>query len=348
MARNQAIFANTHDLQLYNCIKTSAQGMHSCEKSGWIFSSAHLPMIDSKALETLQEAVTEGVNEQYHLHLPAIVFNNDVIRIQMRGDFQLELKAEDALRMWALQHLSNNEEKSAPVIQVPYAKEWMEKSVFAQNGDKGEEADAEAAGNSSSRAGTQEGGGGSPTSTSASDSVFIRVLENTDLNKKPWDWTFSTEYCGTVASGAGENVPLSVMGLRQRTNATLKCRRTSRSGIDYNLLRNRSDPILFYDEGVLYTDDLEDCGEVRVDAKLRVMPSCWFLLLRMFLRVDHVTIRLVESRYFHKFGDSVVAVDVTVKACSLAAPLPAEGASDAKVQDSNRNPSPGPPCVIFP
>ena len=325
MARNQAVFANDHDLDLHNCIKTSAQGVHSCERSGWIFSSAHLPMIDSKALETLQEAVTDGVHEQYHHFLPSIVFNNDVMRIQMRDDFQLELRAEDALRLWALQHFPNNEEKSAPIIQVPYAKEWMEKSLFAQNGTNREEIDAEAASNSSSRTGSGQGGGGSsPSSTATSDSVFIRVVENTDLDKKPWDWTFSTEYCGTVARGAGESVPLSVMGLRQRTNVTLKCRRTSRSGIDYNLLRNRTDPILFYDEGVLYTDDLEDCGEVRVDAKLRVMPSCWFLLLRMFLRVDHVTIRLVESRYFHKFGDDIVAVDVAVKACSLAAPLPAE------------------------
>ena len=78
MARSQAVFASDHDLNLHNCIKTSAEGVHSCERSGWVFSSAHVPMIDSKALDMLQEVVAEGVGEQYQLHLPAIVFNNDV------------------------------------------------------------------------------------------------------------------------------------------------------------------------------------------------------------------------------------------------------------------------------
>jgi hypothetical protein len=349
MARSQAVFASDHDLNLHNCIKTSAEGVHSCERSGWVFSSAHVPMIDSKALDMLQEVVAEGVGEQYQLHLPAIVFNNDVMRVQMGDAFRLELRAEDALRLWASQHLPNNERDSAPVIQVPYAKEWIEKSLFAQNRNNMEHRDAEAASSSSSSSSGSFPGAedDSLSSTSASNSVFTRVVENTNVDLKPWDWTFSTEYCGTVAHGAGDSVPLSVMGLRQRTDANLRFRRTSRSGVDYTLLRNRTDPILFYDEGVLYTDDLEDCGEAQVDAKVRVMPSCWFLLLRMFVRVDHVTIRLVESRYFHKFGDSTVALDLTVKACSLTPPA-AEESPVAAVAAPARAAASGPPVHDIP
>ena len=347
MARSQAVFASDHDLNLHDCIKTSAEGVNRCVRSGWNFSSAHLPMIDSKALDTLQETVSDGVSEQYQLHLPSIVFNNDVMKVEMGEAFRLELKAEDALRLWASQHLPNNEEKSAPVIQVPYAREWMEKSLFAQHGNMTEDSGASEAVSTSSSSSSGEGGGEiSPESTSASDSVFVRVAENTDLDKKPWDWTFSTEYCGTVTHRGLESSPLSVMGLRQRTDASLRCRSTSRSGIDMDLLRNRTDPILFYDEGVLYTDDLEDCGEVEVDAKLRVMPSCWFLLLRMFVRVDHVTIRMVESRYFHKFGTSTVALDVAFKACSLSAP----GAAGAVTPEGGAGaaPVPGPPIQDIP
>ena len=36
----------------------------------------------------------------------------------------------------------------------------------------------------------------------------------------------------------------------------------SSSGVDYDMLRQRDAPILFFDEIVLYQDDLEDCGEV--------------------------------------------------------------------------------------
>ena len=32
--------------------------------------------------------------------------------------------------------------------------------------------------------------------------------------------------------------------------------------------------------------------------QVRVMPKCWFILLRFWLRVDHTLVRLRETRYF--------------------------------------------------
>ncbi len=37
------------------------------------------------------------------------------------------------------------------------------------------------------------------------------------------------------------------------------------------------------------------------EAKLRVMPACWFLLSKFYLRVDGVLTRCRETRLFHKF-----------------------------------------------
>jgi hypothetical protein len=48
---------------------------------------------------------------------------------------------------------------------------------------------------------------------------------------------------------------------------------------------------------------LEDCGDVVFEAKLRVMPSCWFLLAKHYVRVDNVLALCREVRYFHKFID---------------------------------------------
>ncbi|KAG2243422.1 hypothetical protein Bca52824_094736 [Brassica carinata] len=42
--------------------------------------------------------------------------------------------------------------------------------------------------------------------------------------------------------------------------------------------------------------------ECRFTVKVRVMPSSWFLLLRFWLRVDGVLMRLRETRMHYVFG----------------------------------------------
>jgi hypothetical protein len=49
------------------------------------------------------------------------------------------------------------------------------------------------------------------------------------------------------------------------------------------------------------------------------MPQCWFLLLRMFLRVDGVLVRIRECRYYHAFGAADVHLEVQWKECALTA-----------------------------
>ena len=52
----------------------------------------------------------------------------------------------------------------------------------------------------------------------------------------------------------------------------------------------------------LYDDELHDFGDMSLSVKLRVMPTCWFALLRCWVRVDSVGLRAVETRFFCKFG----------------------------------------------
>lgn len=70
----------------------------------------------------------------------------------------------------------------------------------------------------------------------------------------------------------------------------------------YPLLQAR-DPILFYDDVELYASDLDDSGAAQMSVKVRVMPTCWFALLRFWLRVDDVVLRLRETRVFCAFKD---------------------------------------------
>lgn len=67
--------------------------------------------------------------------------------------------------------------------------------------------------------------------------------------------------------------------------------------IDRGLLMER-DPILFYEELPLYESDLDDNGVCALTVKLRVMPRCWLVLLRLWVRVDGSMVRLRETRLF--------------------------------------------------
>lgn len=63
----------------------------------------------------------------------------------------------------------------------------------------------------------------------------------------PYDWTFSTAYCGTLCNG----VPAEDTSER----------------LDIELLK-RQEPILFYDEVILFEDELADNGSSQLSVKL--------------------------------------------------------------------------------
>lgn len=93
---------------------------------------------------------------------------------------------------------------------------------------------------------------------------------------KPYDWTYSTNYKGTVCNGtfvpSDKEIPVA------------------------RLLRQ--DPILFYDESVLFEDELGDNGITMLLTKIRVMHTCLLLLCRLFMRVDDVAFRVRDTRVF--------------------------------------------------
>ncbi|GIL82295.1 hypothetical protein Vretimale_7260 [Volvox reticuliferus] len=100
--------------------------------------------------------------------------------------------------------------------------------------------------------------------------------------------------------------------------------------IDRGLLMER-DPILFYSEVPLYESDLDDNGVCSLTVKLRVMPRCWLVLLRLWIRVDGSLVRLRETRLFcrHDKPDKRLEVLQEVKHCEgTFAELRSRGAPD--------------------
>ena len=78
----------------------------------------------------------------------------------------------------------------------------------------------------------------------------------------------------------------------------------------------QDNPIIHYGEVILFEDELGDKGFSSLNVRFRVMNDCFFLLLRSYTRVDHVTVRILDTRLFHEFGSDRIIRDFTHKESS--------------------------------
>jgi len=133
------------------------------------------------------------------------------------------------------------------------------------------------------------------------DTALFGTIKAQDSN---YDWTYGTLYAGSVTGG-------DPSGGDPTARVELAPQEGGEGGIDMGMLQ-RPDPILFFEELVLFEDDLADNGACTLSVKLRVMPTCWFVLMRMHLRVDSVLVKVVDTRFFHAFGAANVVREVKV------------------------------------
>lgn len=76
--------------------------------------------------------------------------------------------------------------------------------------------------------------------------------------------------------------------------------------------------IMFFDEVLLFEDELHDHGVSMISGKIRVMPTSFFLLLRFFLRVDGVLIRINDTRLYHEAGASYMLREFSTRESKIA------------------------------
>ena len=112
---------------------------------------------------------------------------------------------------------------------------------------------------------------------------------------KPFDWSYSTDYKGTVAGDCPRFEKATTV-------------------IPIELLK-RPDPILFFDNVDLYEDELADNGASVLSCKVRVMPARLLLLSRFFMRLDNVIFRLRDTRIFIEFESREVIREYQAKEC---------------------------------
>lgn len=110
---------------------------------------------------------------------------------------------------------------------------------------------------------------------------------------KPFDWSYSTDYKGTLRSPSPSF-------------------ESTTTPIPLELLK-RPDPILFFDEIVLYEDEMADNGITMYSCKIRVMPARLLLLCRFFMRLDNVVLRIRDTRVYVDFGTGEVIREYIAK-----------------------------------
>lgn len=82
--------------------------------------------------------------------------------------------------------------------------------------------------------------------------------------------------------------------------------------IDLEKLKVR-EPILFYQELPLFEDELADNGCSDVTVRFRVMPSGFFALQRQYVRVDHMLVRVYETRLHWTVGKNYLLREFSSK-----------------------------------
>lgn len=111
---------------------------------------------------------------------------------------------------------------------------------------------------------------------------------------KPFDWTFTTPYSGTLLDD-GENA-LRVEETDER--------------IDMEKLKIR-EKIHFFGDIMLFEDELADNGRSVLSIKIRVMPTSFFVLMRFYMRVDNVLVRVYDTRVFHQSDKDYIIREIT-------------------------------------
>ncbi|XP_065121097.1 TIP41-like protein [Paramisgurnus dabryanus] len=117
---------------------------------------------------------------------------------------------------------------------------------------------------------------------------------------KHYDWTFTTDYRGTLL---GEHIEMKVKPTTER--------------IDLEKLKTR-EQIKFFEDVLLFEDELHDHGVSMISVKIRVMPTSFFALLRFFLRVDGVLIRIHDTRLYYEAGKNYMLREFTARESKMS------------------------------
>jgi len=63
----------------------------------------------------------------------------------------------------------------------------------------------------------------------------------------------------------------------------------------------------------LWEDELDDNGETKSEFRFRTMNDCFFGLIRFYLRLDDVIIRIYDTRIYHDYSKNYILREFSIK-----------------------------------
>jgi TIP41-like family protein len=119
---------------------------------------------------------------------------------------------------------------------------------------------------------------------------------------KPFDWSYSTDYKGSISPNQSSDDQTNLVPSFAPTQKQLPIP-----------LLSQPDPILFFSSIDLFEDELADNGMSLLSVKVRVMPNRLLLLCRFFLRLDGVIFRIRDTRVYIEFATGEVIREYTAR-----------------------------------
>uniref|UniRef100_A0A7S3K538 TIP41-like protein n=1 Tax=Euplotes crassus TaxID=5936 RepID=A0A7S3K538_EUPCR len=255
------------------------------ESEGWEFYVSNKPMFNTKELDQIADVIPTQA-------LPDIVFGyNRIYMVNKKRNFLYEFSPIDALTLcsYAVQtkrlHPDQVEETKDEASMDEETKEVDQftalnridlkpKNVEVSMADKWKDKDT----------------------SKIEDFKELEIIS---------DWTYSTPYKGTVLP-LSENVErikqdfdLEIELQEEPENSEITIERTEEEIPIHRL--TPENPILHYMEIEMFEDELEDCGHTMSKVRFRIMKDCFYALVRYYLRVDGVIVRILDTRIFHDF-----------------------------------------------
>ncbi|CAI2375410.1 unnamed protein product [Moneuplotes crassus] len=255
------------------------------ESEGWEFYVSNKPMFNTKELDQIADVIPTQA-------LPDIVFGyNRIYMVNKKRNFLYEFSPIDALTLcsYAVQtkrlHPDQVEETKDEASMDEETKEVDQftalnridlkpKNVEVSMADKWKDKDT----------------------SKIEDFKELEIIS---------DWTYSTPYKGTVLP-LSENVErikqdfdLEIEPQEEPENSEITIERTEDEIPIHRL--TPENPILHYMEIEMFEDELEDCGHTMSKVRFRIMKDCFYALVRYYLRVDGVIVRILDTRIFHDF-----------------------------------------------
>ena len=224
--------------------------------------------------------------EKLNLPLPEMIFGKNEVRVKnTKHNWEIVFNSIDSLDTVLKIGCDPNK-----LLKVAHSKDWFSHKQKKASG-----------GSSPSTSSTSSSLGSTSNNNNASiqlsSDMYDTEVPTDSLNEhvtkmiKPYDWTYTPHYKGTPSPSNSHKFT------------------RSQNQIPIKKLK-RPDPILFFDDVVLYEDELADNGIAVMQCKIRVMEKRLLLLCRFFLRIDDVIFRIKDVRLFVEFEENLVIRDI--------------------------------------